>query len=86
MDIKEMSPGDTVFVDVERRSSIDNSPMFGECLVINVFPNHLCGPCLFVRDAKGEQMVLWSNCIPLGMIRKSGGTRTITIKRNKHEY
>lgn len=59
------SPIGTVFVFAPARNIADSRPVFGECELIAVYPNHACGPSVEIRDEFGVTMVLERYTIPL---------------------
>ena len=62
-----ISKTDVVYVNAPHRNIADPRPCVGPCEVVDVFPNHACGPCLMVRDQFGFTTVLERHTIPLAM-------------------
>ena len=50
----DIRPGDKIIVDAPARHLGDDRPVTGVVTVLGVYPNHLCGPCLYFCDDIGR--------------------------------
>lgn len=66
----DIAIGDTVFVHAPRRNIADPRPVFGEYPVVGVYPNHACGPCVYIKDEHGDTAIHWRYCLPLATTTK----------------
>ena len=67
MNIHDIMIGDEVFVNCPARHIEDARPICGAATVMGVWPNHICGPCLQVRDDDGLACIPWDCCLPLSL-------------------
>lgn len=67
MRLEDLCPGDEIMTTANKEG--ETKPLVGRVVVVEILPNHRCGPCVCVRDDEGLVMLLFEHTIPLGLVR-----------------